>query len=51
MQNYIEKKQFSVSLRIRKLIGVISMPGNIDMNETRALFNFRHAWTIHKLLK
>lgn len=51
MKNVLNDKKFNVSLRIGKLIGVISMPGNIDVNETRALLNFSHAWTVHKLLK
>lgn len=41
----------SNDLRIGKFVSVISMTGNIDVNEAWTLFYFHHAWTVHKLLE
>lgn len=38
-------------LPFRKCLSIVCMSGYIDVNETRSLLDFGHAWRVHEFLK
>lgn len=38
-------------LPFRKCLSIVSMSGYIDVNETRSLLDFSHAWRVHEFLE